>query len=136
MILIYSTHHEPAPLLEHPLEEHNAQRELRPIIFKARKVRGKTGWILRRYGHILGAPKNDPEGVAHHALQVGAYVYEMTREKGLLGQRLTGHHIWPSTIKHAVIGYTDLSDEEIQMQCKHSQEQSSLSDSTDVCYSH
>ena len=42
----------------------------------------------------------------------------------------------PSTIKHAVIGYTDLSDEEIQMQCEHSQEQLSVSDFTDVCYSH
>lgn len=50
-------------------------------------------------------------------MQVGEYVYELTREEGLVGQRLTGHQVWPSTIKHAVVGWTDLSDVEIQEAC-------------------
>lgn len=115
MIFIYSNNHEPAPLLDAPLEEHNLDRELRPIYKKVRKVRGKTGWLLRRYGWIFGAPKGDAVGLGHHAIQIGAYSYEMTREEGLVGQRLTGEQIWTSTIMHAVIGYTDLSDEDIQL---------------------
>lgn len=118
MIFIYSSAHEPAPLLEQPIIEYNAEKRIRPIFKKIRKVRGKTGWLLRRYGHWFGAPKNDPEGLGHHALQIGEYVYELTREEGLVGQRLTGHQIWESTIKHAIIGWTDLSDVEIQDECE------------------
>jgi hypothetical protein len=118
MILIYSSAHEPAPFLDAPLEEHNPDRQVRPVYLKMRKVRGKTGWLLRRYGWIFGAPRNDAFGVAHHALQIGAYVYEMTREKGLVGERLSGNQIWPSTIQHAIIGYTDLSDEDVQIECE------------------
>ncbi|RMX79427.1 hypothetical protein D0869_08320 [Hortaea werneckii] len=114
MILIYSNSHEPAPLLDNPLIEHNPHNKIRPVFVKIRKVRGKTGWLLRRYGHWFGAPKDDPEAIGHHAVQVGEYVYELTREEGLVGQRLTGHQVWPSTIKHAVVGWTDLSDVEMQ----------------------
>lgn len=117
MILIYSNAHEPAPLLDNPLIEHNPHNEIRPVFVKIRKVRGKTGWLLRRYGHWFGAPKDDPEAIGHHAVQVGEYVYELTREEGLVGQRLTGHQVWPSTIKHAVVGWTDLSDVEMQEAC-------------------
>ncbi|KAF2767905.1 hypothetical protein EJ03DRAFT_139328 [Teratosphaeria nubilosa] len=115
-LLIYSTHHENAPHLDAPLIEHNAARHLRPIILKMRKVRGKTSWLLRRYGHFFGAPKNDPEGVAHRALRVDPYVYALTREEGLLGQRLQGELIWPSTIAERVVGWTDLSDEEVRVE--------------------
>ncbi|KAK3114362.1 hypothetical protein LTR53_007399 [Teratosphaeriaceae sp. CCFEE 6253] len=121
MILIYSDDHEPAPLLDTPLVEQNVERRIRPIIRKMRKVRGKTGWMLRRYGYIFGAPKGDQVGLAHHALQIGDYVYELTREKYLVGQRLCGHQVWPSTVGHIVIGYTDLSDEDIQMESLKSQ---------------
>ncbi|KAK3072220.1 hypothetical protein LTR53_007212 [Teratosphaeriaceae sp. CCFEE 6253] len=121
MILIYSDDHEPAPLLDTPLVEQNVERRIRPIIRKMRKVRGKTGWMLRRYGYIFGAPKGDQVGLAHHALQIGDNVYELTREKYLVGQRLCGHQVWPSTIGHIVIGYTDLSDEDIQMESLKSQ---------------
>ncbi|KAH9816973.1 hypothetical protein Tdes44962_MAKER05549 [Teratosphaeria destructans] len=114
--LLYSPPHENAPHLDHPLTEHNAARHPRPIILKMRKVRGKTGWLLRRYGHHFGAPKDDPEGVAHRALQVGPYVYELTREEGLVGQRLQGSLIWPSTIGERVVGWTDLSDEEVRVE--------------------
>ncbi|KAI6873051.1 hypothetical protein KC343_g13648 [Hortaea werneckii] len=114
MILIYSNAHEPAPLLDNPLVEHNPHNEIRPVFMKIRKVRGKTGWFIRRYGHWFGGPKDDPEAVGHHAVQVGEYVYELTREEGLVGQRLTGPQVWPSTIKHAVVGWTDLSDVEMQ----------------------
>lgn len=116
MIIIYSNNHETAPLVEDPLEEHNVDRRVRPIYKKIRKVRGKTGWLLRRYGHFFGAPKGDQIGLGHHALQIGAYVYEMTREKGLVGQRLTGEQIWPSTVGEMIIGYTDMSDEDIQIE--------------------
>ncbi|KAI7162291.1 hypothetical protein KC349_g2172 [Hortaea werneckii] len=71
MILIYSNAHEPAPLLDNPLIEHNPHNEIRPVFVKIRKVRGKTGWLLRRYGHWFGAPKDDPEAIGHHAVQVG-----------------------------------------------------------------
>ncbi|RMZ02871.1 hypothetical protein D0860_07038 [Hortaea werneckii] len=114
MILIYSNAHEPAPLLDNPLIEHNPHNEIRPVFMKIRKVRGKTGWFIRRYGHWFGGPKDDPEAVGHHAVQVGEYVYELTREEGLVGQRLKGHQVWPSTIKHAVVGWTDVSDVEMQ----------------------
>lgn len=116
MIVIYSSNHEAAPLLEDPLEEHNADRRVRPIYKKIRKVRGKTGWLLRRYGHFFGAPRGDQIGLGHHALQIGAYVYEMTREKGLVGQRLCGEQVWPSTVGEILIGYTDMSDEDIQLE--------------------
>lgn len=116
MIVIYSSDHEAAPLLEDPLEEHNVDRCVRPVYKKIRKVRGKTGWLLRRYGHFFGAPKGDQIGLGHHALQIGVYVYEMTREKGLVGQRLTGDQVWPSTVGEVIIGYTDLSDEDIQLE--------------------
>lgn len=116
MILIYSDDHEAAPLIEDRLEEYNANCSVRPIYKKVRKVRGKTGWLLRRYGHFFGAPKDDQIGLGHWGLQVGAYVYEMTREKTLVGQRLTGDQIWPSTVGEELIGYTDMSDEDIQME--------------------
>ncbi|KAI7060597.1 hypothetical protein KC352_g43749, partial [Hortaea werneckii] len=35
--------------------------------------------------------------------------------KYLIVQRLTGEQIWMSTVKHEVVGYTDLSDEDIQL---------------------
>lgn len=117
MICIYSTAHEPAPLLSTPLPtEHNPDNLPRPITLKIRKVRGKTGWLLRRYGHLFGAPRDDPVGLGHHALQIGEYVYEMTREKGMVGQRLEGSLVWESTVGEVCVGWTDLSDEEARME--------------------
>ena len=116
MIVIYSNNHEAAPALDDPLVEHNIDRNTRPIYKKIRKVRGKTGWLLRRYGYIFGAPKGDQVGLGHHALQIGEYVYEMTREKGLVGQRLDGEQIWASTVGEMIVGYTDMSDEDIQIE--------------------
>ena len=118
-VFIYSTHHEPAPGLDAPIVESNAEGQIRPIFKKCRKVRGKTGWLLRRYGQHFGAPTHDPEAVAHHALQIGPYAYEVTREKGIHGQRLSGDLMWPSTIQHCIVGYTDLTDEEIQIEGEH-----------------
>ena len=117
MILLYTTAHEPAPLLSPPLpHETNPLRHPRPITLKIRKVRGKTGWLLRRYGHFFGAPKDDPVGLGHHALQVGEYVYEMTREKGLVGQRLEGALVWESTVGEVVVGWTGMSDGDVQVE--------------------
>ncbi|TKA57294.1 hypothetical protein B0A55_11540 [Friedmanniomyces simplex] len=116
MICTLSDENEPAPLLDAPLVEHNAEHYIRPIYVKILKVRGKTGWLLRRYDHFFGALKDDPQGLPHHGVQVGEYLVELTREKYLVGQRLTRGQIWESTIAHKIVGYTDLSDEDIQME--------------------
>ncbi|KAI6858547.1 hypothetical protein KC343_g1215 [Hortaea werneckii] len=106
------------PILEYPLIEKNLQRDIRPIVTKVRKVRGKRGWFLRRLGRFFGGPRT-PEGLGHHAIQVGDYAYELhtdeANQKYLIVQRLTGEQIWMSTVKHEVVGYTDLSDEDIQL---------------------
>ena len=112
------------PILEYPLIEKNLQRDVRPIVTKVRKVRGKRGWFLRRLGRFFGAPRT-PEGLGHHALQVGDYAYELhtdeANQKYLIVQRLTGEQIWMSTVKHEVVGYTDFSDEDIQLTCRFSE---------------
>lgn len=41
------------PTFEVPIVEQNAERSLRPVIIKYRKVLGKRGWMLRRVGHQL-----------------------------------------------------------------------------------
>ncbi|TKA62336.1 hypothetical protein B0A55_10655, partial [Friedmanniomyces simplex] len=83
MICTLSDENEPAPLLDAPLVEHNAEHYIRPIYVKILKVRGKTGWLLRRYDHFFGALKGDPQGLPHHGVQVGEYLVELTREKYL-----------------------------------------------------
>jgi hypothetical protein len=104
------------PTYEYPIVEKNAERCLRPVTIKYRKVLGKRGWMLRRVGHYLGAP-NTPEGMAHAALMVGDYVHELhtdeANQKYLVAQRLTGDQIWPSTVGESVQAYTSMSDQEI-----------------------
>jgi hypothetical protein len=104
------------PTYEHPIVEQNAERLLRPVIVKYRKVKGKRGWLLRRVGRYLGAP-DTPEGMAHAALMVGDYVHELhtdeANQKYLVAQRLTGDQIWPSTVSEWVQGYTAMTDQEI-----------------------
>ncbi|KAM0694279.1 hypothetical protein Q7P36_006406 [Cladosporium allicinum] len=104
------------PTYEHPIVEQNAERLLRPVIVKYRKVKGKRGWLLRRVGRYLGAP-DTPEGMAHAALMVGDYVHELhtdeANQKYLVAQRLTGDQIWPSTVSEWVQGYTTMTDQEI-----------------------
>ena len=107
------------PTFEVPIVEQNAERSLRPVIIKYRKVLGKRGWMLRRVGHYLGAPRT-PEGMAHAALMVGDYVHELhtdeANQKYLVAQRLTGDQIWPSTVGEVIKGYTTMTDQEI---CDH-----------------
>jgi hypothetical protein len=104
------------PTFEYPIVEKNAERCLRPVTIKYRKVLGKRGWMLRRVGHYLGAPKT-PEGMAHAALMVGDYVHELhtdeANQKYLVAQRLTGDQIWPSTVGESVQAYTTMTDQEI-----------------------
>jgi len=104
------------PTYEHPIIEQNAERLLRPVIVKYRKVKGKRGWLLRRVGRYLGAP-DTPEGMAHAALMVGDYVHELhtdeANQKYLVAQRLTGDQIWPSTVSEWIQGYTTMTDQEI-----------------------
>jgi hypothetical protein len=104
------------PTFEFPIVEQNAERSLRPVIIKYRKVLGKRGWMLRRVGHYLGAPRT-PEGMAHAALMVGDYVHELhtdeANQKYLVAQRLTGDQIWPSTVGEVIKGYTTMTDQEI-----------------------
>jgi hypothetical protein len=104
------------PTFEVPIVEQNAERSLRPVIIKYRKVLGKRGWMLRRVGHYLGAPRT-PEGMAHAALMVGDYVHELhtdeANQKYLVAQRLTGDQIWPSTVGEVIKGYTTMTDQEI-----------------------
>lgn len=117
MICIYTPSLEAAPPLSIPVPaEYNPHNLPRPVILKIRKVRGKTGWLIRRYGHFLGGPKNDPVGQGHHALKVGEYLYEMTREKSIVGQRLEGALIWKSTVGEFCVGWTNLTDEEVRME--------------------
>lgn len=107
------------PILEHPLIEHNAERYTRPVWMKVRKVKGKRGWLLRRIGRFT-APDPTPEGLGHHAIQIGAYAYELhtdeANQKYLLVQRLSGSQIWAPTVSETVVGYCSLTDEEIAIQ--------------------
>ena len=84
------------PTFEFPIVEQNAERSLRPVIIKYRKVLGKRGWMLRRIGHYLGAPRT-PEGMAHAALMVGDYVHELhtdeANQKYLVAQQIVIGHL-------------------------------------------
>ena len=115
-IMSYIAINSNGPTYEHPIVEQNAERLLRPVIVKYRKVKGKRGWLLRRVGRYLGAP-DTPEGMAHAALMVGDYVHELhtdeANQKYLVAQRLTGDQIWPSTVSEWVQGYTTMTDQEI-----------------------
>lgn len=107
------------PILEYPLIEHNSERHVRPISLNIRKVRGKRGWILRRFGRFF-VPDTTPEALGHHALQIGKYAYELhtdeANQKYLMVQRLTGAQIWNPTVTKAVVGYCDLTDDEIAVE--------------------
>lgn len=104
------------PILEHTLIEHNIERQLRPVYVNIRKVKGKRGWLLRRFGHYI-APDPTPEGLGHHAIEVGEYAYELhtdeANQKYLLVQRLTGDQIWIPTVQRVIIGYCNFTDDEI-----------------------
>lgn len=107
------------PILEYPLLEHNSHRCTRPIWLNIRKVRGKRGWLLRRCGRFLAADPT-PEALGHHALQIGEYAYELhtdeANQKYLMVQRLTGAQIWMPTVTNAIVGYCDLTDDEIAVE--------------------
>lgn len=113
------------PTFEYPLVEENAARELRPIVIKCRKVKGKRGWLLRRLGKYF-APDPSPEGLGHRALVVGSHLHELhtdeANQKYLVVQRLTGEQIWEATISETVKGYTRLTDQEIADQGRRSVE--------------
>ena len=104
------------PTYEYPLIEQNAERCLRPVVVKHRKVRGKRGWLIRRIAPHFGAV-NTPEGLGHAALLVGGYLHELhtdeANQKYLVAQRLTGEQIWESTVGEHVRGYTTMTDQEI-----------------------
>lgn len=104
------------PILEYPLVEHNSQRQVRPIYMNIRKVKGKRGWLLRRIGHYI-AQDPSPEGLGHHAIQVGNYAYELhtdeANQKYLLVQRLTANQIWVPTVGRSIVGYCDHTDDEV-----------------------
>ncbi|GAB7366552.1 hypothetical protein MBLNU230_g8539t1 [Neophaeotheca triangularis] len=108
----------PGPILEYPLIEHNLDRTLRPILINLRKIKGKRGWFVRRICPLTPACRNaTKEFLAHQALQVGQYCYELhtdeANQKYLIAQRLTGDQIWMPNLAQCVVGYTDLTDEEI-----------------------
>lgn len=104
------------PTYEYPIVEKNAERSLRPVTIKYRKVLGKRGWLLRRVGTWFGAP-DTAEGKAHAALMVGEYLHELhtdeANQKYLVAQRLTHDQVWPSTVGETIRGYTSMSDQEI-----------------------
>ena len=128
------------PILEYPLIEHNAQRQLRPIRLNIRKVQGKRGWLLRRFGRFL-APDPTDQGLGHHGLRLGEYAHELhtdeaygdqalkaakplrsqltlmfRNQKYLIGVRLTATQIWEPTVTSAVVGYCSMTDEEIAIE--------------------
>lgn len=107
---------ESGPILKYPLIEHNVDRRVRPVRLNIRKVRGKRGWLLQRCGRFL-ADDPSPAALGHHAIQIGGYAYELhtdeANQKYLMVQRLTGAQIWMPTVTEAVVGYCDLTDEEI-----------------------
>ncbi|KAK4546812.1 hypothetical protein LTR36_001544 [Oleoguttula mirabilis] len=107
------------PILEYPLVEHNSKHQLRPIWLNIRKVRGKRGWLLRKSGRFF-AEDSTPEAMGHHALQVGEYAYELhtdeANQKYLMVQRLTGAQIWQPKLAKTLVGYSDLTDDEIAIE--------------------
>lgn len=109
------------PILEYPLVEHNSDRQVRPVYINIRKVKGKRGWLLRRLGHFI-APDPTPEGLGHHAIQVGSYAYELhtdeANQKYLLVQRLTDDQIWSPTVRRGIVGYCNFTDDEVAMHGK------------------
>ena len=106
----------PGPVLEYPLVEQNADRHIRPIYLNIRKVKGKRGWLLRHVGRYF-MDDTAPEAMGHHALHIGDYVYELhtdeANQKYLMVQRLTGDQIWEPTLSKVVVGFCELTDDEI-----------------------
>lgn len=107
------------PILEYPLVEHNEKRAVRPVWLNIRKLRGKRGVLIRRFGRYFVEDRT-PERMGHHALQVGEYAYELhtdeANQKYLMVQRLTGAQIWQPTVGKAIVGYSDLTDEEMAIE--------------------
>ncbi|KAK5129855.1 hypothetical protein LTR08_002763 [Meristemomyces frigidus] len=107
------------PILEYPLVEHNSERHIRPVYLNIRKVKGKRGWLLRHVGRYL-MDDTAPEAMGHHALQIGGYAYELhtdeANQKYLMVQRLTGDQIWEPQLAKAIVGYCDLTDDEIAIE--------------------
>ncbi|KAK5113591.1 hypothetical protein LTR85_010820 [Meristemomyces frigidus] len=107
------------PILEYPLIEHNDKRQLRPVYLNIRQVRGKRGWLLRKFGKYFVEDRT-PEAMGHHALQIGEYAYELhtdeANQKYLMVQRLTGEQIWQPKLANGIVGYCDLTDDEVAIE--------------------
>lgn len=108
----------PGPILEYPLIEHNLDRQLRPIVINLRKIKGKRGWLVRRICPLTPACRDATiQSLAHQALQIGEYAYELhtdeANQKYLIAQRLAAEQIWRPNVAQCVVGYTDLTDEEV-----------------------
>ncbi|KAL1835780.1 hypothetical protein VTJ49DRAFT_6085 [Mycothermus thermophilus] len=142
---------------ELPLIETNHHREFRAVTVKHRKLGGKRGKAVRVFSKLFvtaslfyDAVSNDDDDsysmlsepstissavnswVSHWGVQVGDYLWELHTDskhaKTLSMQRLTREQIWKADVGEIVIGYTNMTDEEIHiealgafsdMKCRH-----------------
>jgi hypothetical protein len=112
------------PLFQDPLIETNSERASRPVIWKARRLGGAFGissnlLFSGSRGNASGAQQE--EGTVgftkHWGLQIGPYMHELNTDEGknrhLMIRRLKGAQIWLPCMKERVLGYTTLTDKEI-----------------------
>ena len=97
------------------LKEENWHQEIRPVILKMRKVKGKMGLIIDIT--TIGDPTKNAMNKAHWGVQVGSNLWELSADKKgkeIEINRLSGKDIWFSDVAEKTIGFTNMSDHEIQ----------------------
>ena len=104
-------------VIQRPLIETNPNRQLREITLKLRKVKGQSGFWVRKLASMYSSPEKT---VSHWALQVGPYVHELhtdrKKQKHIIHQRLTGDQVWYSNKGEFFLGSTNFTDAEINYQ--------------------
>ena len=101
-----------------PLRESNPTHELRKMVLKMRKLAGGGGKMVRAVAAFVGEGRSDGIDVyiSHWGIQVGNHMWELHtngKNKSLAIQRLSGRDIWQSDVGETSVGWTRLSDTEI-----------------------
>ena len=95
---------------------HVPERKPRRVSIKVRSIKGLMGLAMSILGPWI-ANDAPAERFGHFGLRIGDRVYELhcdnDNQKDLLVYRLEGDQIWESDINEASLGYSDMTNEEI-----------------------
>ncbi len=93
-----------------------AERKVRPVSIKVRSIKGLMGFAMSVIGPRM-AKDASAEKLGHCGLQIGDRLYELhcdnDNQKDLLVYRLVGDQIWEPDINEAFLGYSDMTNEDI-----------------------